>query len=119
MTRLIFVVFLLFFSCAPSSSEDFREKGAAKSYELTKELREIQTRADLKAALPKLRRGFLELAELLLEAREFRAAHPGASVSLPTKECDELFAELSRLYELPEGRDLIESSQIDAVKKLL
>ena len=117
--RRSLVFLLLLSSCALSSVEDFRKEGALKAQALTEELRQIQTRSELQAAAPRLRRRFCEFADLLLEAREFLSSQPNASPLFPTAEGDELFAELSRLYELPEGRELMESIQLDALKKIL
>jgi hypothetical protein len=113
-------LFFLFFlsACAPSSVEDFRYEGEALSRALTREMRQIQTREDLQASLPRLRKKFLKLSDLLLAAREFRSKHPQIEVPPPDFASDELFAELARLYELPGGRELIESAQTEAIEHL-
>ncbi len=106
-------------ACAPSSVEDFRCEGEALSQGLASEMRHIQTREDLRCEMPRLRKKFLKLSELLLAAREFRANHPEIEVQAPSFASDELFAELARLYELPGGRELIESAQCEAIERLI
>ena len=116
-----YVILALLFlcACAPSSVEDFRYEGEALSQALTHEMRQIQTREDLQAALPQLRKKFLKLSDVLLAAREFRSNHPEIEVPAPSYASDELFAELARLYELPGGRELIESAQSEAIQQLI
>jgi hypothetical protein len=119
MKKMLWVIFFCLSSCAPSSVEDFRCEGEAQAKALSCELRRIQTREELQAALPKLRSRFLKLSDLIIAARSFRAKHPEIEPLTASYASDELFAELARLYELPGGRELIESAQMEAVENLL
>lgn len=105
---------LLLWGCAPSSIEDLRWEAEAETRRLAKELKEIDTKEDLNRALPKLKRRYNRLAELLLETRNF----PEKGSGEPSLASEELFVELARLYEMPGGRESIEMAQNEAVRKL-
>ena len=116
--RLLILFVGILTACAPSSMEDFRNEGERAARAMTRELRQIQTRDDLQAELPALRRKFLQMSDLLLKVRAFRSKHPESIASPPSFASDELFAELSRIYEVPGGQELIESAQLEAIEKL-
>lgn len=106
--------FLPFLGCAPSSLEELRCEGEAQTKKLARELQEIDTKDELIKALPRLKKRYNRLADLLLEARNFQ--ENGNSDPSPASE--ELFAELARLYEIPGCRESIETAQIEAIRKL-
>ena len=100
-------------SCTPATLADLRAEGEAETKKLAAELREIENKEELQKAVPRLRKQFLKLANLLIEARGY-PQEEGA----PTLASEELFIELARLYEMPGGRDLIESAEREAVEHL-
>lgn len=108
--------FLLLASCGPMSMRDVRSQADAEVTKLTKVLREIDTKDDLQARLPKIKKGFNHIAELVLEVRSIQEKSP--EFLEPSQVGDELFAELARLYEMPGGRALIETAQSDAIQRL-
>ncbi len=118
MKRYYFL-FLCFSACSSSSVEDFRCEGETQIRALTIELRQIHSRDELRAAIPRVRKKILKLSELLIDVREFLSTHldvdPSPSHSLAG---DELFAELARLYEMPGGKELMETAQIEAIDRL-
>ena len=80
---------------------------------LVVQLRQIETRENLQREVPRLKKQFNKLADLLVEARAY------GSVELePTIVSEELFAEMARLYEMSGCRELIESAQEEAVHRL-
>ncbi|HSX26798.1 MAG TPA: hypothetical protein VLE89_07320 [Chlamydiales bacterium] len=99
--------------CAPSTLGDLRLEGEAETRKLAMELKAIDTKEELSRAVPRLKRRYNRLADLLLEARKFE--EKGGEPSLAS---EELFAELARLYEIPGGRELVESAQEEAVRRL-
>ncbi len=118
MKKCIFAI-LLCISCSPSSAQDFRMDGERQTKELVRELRSVRTYGELQAAVPKLRKRFDALADLMLQAREFLLRQPEGVFFGPSSASDELFAELARLYELPGGKELIESAQAEALARLI
>ncbi len=80
------------------------------------ELRRIETRDELLAALPLIKKRFNQMAALLIDVH--RADLPAGDYPPPSPVSDELFAELARLYELPNGREWIETAQSEAVDRL-
>lgn len=66
--------------------------------------------------MPRLRKQYLRLAKLAVEARGLKER--GADPLGPSPESDELFAEMARLYELPGGKELLVSAQSEALKLL-
>lgn len=100
-------------SCGPSTLSDIRYEGEAETRKLAEELRMIETKEELQKAIPKLRKQFNRIADLLIEAKGF----PKEDLE-PSLASEELFTGLARLYEIPGGRELVESAQVDAVQKL-
>lgn len=109
--KLLFLLFLA--SCGPSTLADLRCEGEAQTKKLAQELSLIETKEDLQKALPKLRKRFNKMADLLIQARAFPKEEGDPSFA-----SEQLFAGLARLYEMPGGRELIESAQSEAVQKL-
>lgn len=107
------LIFLFLISCSPSSLADLRYEGEAQTKKLALELRTIETKEDLQKAIPRLKKRFNKIADLLIEAREFPKEE-----AEPSFASEQLFAELARLYEMPGGRELIESSQMEAIHRL-
>jgi hypothetical protein len=96
-----------------SCFEDLRYEGEAEMRKLAAELRAIDTKEDLQRAVPRLKKRFNRIADLLVEIRVF-----SKEGSAPTKASEELFIELARCYEMAGGRELIESAQTEAVLRL-
>jgi nitric oxide reductase activation protein len=109
---LIFAVLLA--GCSPSTIEDLRCQGEAETRKLAQELKRIESKEALQRSLPRLRKRYNRIAALLLEARKF----PDASPMEPTSASEELFVELARLYEIPGGREMVETAQNEAVHRL-
>jgi hypothetical protein len=112
--------FLLLVGCAPSV-ESCRRDAEATQLAMRRLLSEVQTQQQLKAALPKLRRHYLELARLMV-AVERAYDRDEWLYSEKMESCseisEELRGELVRLYQLPNGRDLMEEAQEDALRLL-
>jgi len=112
--RLIVLLLLFFASCAPSSIADLRVMGETETLKLAKLLHTIDTKDDLQRSLPKVKKSYLRIAELVLQVREFHEAIE----TEPSAASDQLFAELARLYEMPGCRELMESAQGEALQLL-
>ena len=113
MRRFLFI-YLVFAGCTPSSIQDLRFQGEAETRRLASELRAIDTTEELSKALPRIKKRYSKLADLLLQTRKFDSdGSPEPSVA-----SEELFAELARLYEIPGARELIEGAQSEAIRKL-
>ncbi len=108
-----YLTFLFLCSCSPSSLEDLRYEGESQTKKLALELRAVESKEDLQKTLPKLKKRFNKIAELLVEARSFSKGE-----SEPSFASEQLFAEMARLYEMPGGRELIESAQMEAIQRL-
>lgn len=118
MRNLLLASVLLLGSCAPSTVEDFRCEGESQTKAFAQELRKIETRDQLQASLPKIKKRFNRMADLLIAVHQYRMKEPLADLPAPSLVSDELFAELARLYELPNGREWIELAQSEAVDRL-
>ncbi len=100
--------------CAPSSYEELRWEGEAETRKLAAELKALDTKEELAAALPRIKKRYNRIASILAEARKFR----DRTADEPSLASEELFAELARLYEIPGGRELIETAQTEAISRL-
>ena len=105
-----FWILIFLVSCAGAN---LRSEGESQTRKLADELRSIETREELQRAVPRLKKRFNQIAELLIKARSL--PKEGAEPSFAS---EELFIELARLYEMPGGRELIESSQREAIARL-
>ncbi len=108
-----FLMWIFLASCTPATLADLRAEGESETKKLAAELREIESKDELQKAVPRLRKRFLKLADLLVEARGFPLEE-----GPPTPASEELFIELARLYEMPGGRELIEWAEGEAVARL-
>ncbi|MDE3047818.1 MAG: hypothetical protein KGI83_05645 [Verrucomicrobiota bacterium] len=93
--------------------DDVRCEGEAQTRLLAKELRSIETQEDLQKAIPKLRKRYNKIADLLIEAKHVSGEEMDGSEA-----SEELFAELARIYEMPGGREAIELAQAQALQRL-
>ncbi|MES2274172.1 MAG: hypothetical protein V4487_08275 [Chlamydiota bacterium] len=116
--KILLGLLILLAGCAPSSLRDLRYEGESETHKLAVELQKIETTEDLQKALPKLKKKFNKLAGLLIKVREFSKKNPDINETfLPSISGEELFVEMARIYEIPGGRELIESAQSEAVRK--
>ncbi len=122
MIRRIFLgVVLLFFGCNPSNLEDFQHEGASKLRLLLLSLQTIETREELSEKEPLLKKRFEDLANLIIEAREFQEKHPEEELFFlkGNEELNQaLFSEYLRLYHLEGGKEIMERAQREALLRL-
>lgn len=85
---------------------------------LVHDLRTIKTKQDLINISPKLEQRFNELVDVMLKAEQLRAEMGNSFNNQDFALSDELRVELLRIYQLPDGRELIERSQSSSLKKL-
>ena len=109
-----FLLLLLFTACGPSSVSDLRVEGEAETLRFAEVLQMIDTKDDLQRNFSKVKKGYLRMAELMLQVREF---HDAIEME-PTAASDRLFSELARLYEMPGCRELMERAQDEALALL-
>lgn len=114
--RLLFFFLPLLTSCGPMSMKELRSEGDSEIAQLTAILREVDGKEDLVIRLPKIKKEFTKIAELALQVRAIQEKDP--AFLEPSQAGDELFGELTRLYEIPGCRDLIESAQNEAIHRL-
>lgn len=123
--KLIFQLFILIFlltSCGYRSLEDFREDGEWTTRELIAELQSVHDREELIKKLPKLKKLFNELSDIMIAARQYQEKHPSEEEPPFTKRqqatSERLRQELNRIYLIDEGRELIEKAEDEALNKL-
>ncbi len=108
--------------CSPTSLEEYRREGESLCRRFTEELQKIETRDELLAALPNIRRRYEEFVDLMLEVKEFEEEHFGEATD-PWNTSDflaseSLIIEMKRLYQLEGGRELMEKTQREALFRL-
>lgn len=120
MQRLIpVIVALLLWGCSPGSLEDYQKEGESLSRRIISELQSIHTTQELVARAPLLKQHFYSLVDLMIEARLYQEKHPDEEPSFTQETFNELFViELERIYGLERGREIIESTQRDAMNRL-
>jgi hypothetical protein len=100
-------------SCGPASFRDIRLEGEAQTRKLAEELSAINTKEELQRAVPRLKKRFNQIAEVLLKARSVEKE--GIEPSFAS---EQLFAELARLYETAGCKEIIETAQSEAIVRL-
>lgn len=65
---------------------------------------------------------FMQLTDTMIESREYREKHleqePLALSDKDKELSDQLRAQLNRIYQMDEGREIIEKCQLEALNKL-
>ena len=89
---------------------------------MVRELEKIHTREELTSALPRLKKQFAQLTELMVEAKEFQLKHPEEAGIDPGyyehPYAEALKGELERVCKLEGGKELIEKAQREALIRL-
>lgn len=111
---------LALFGCAPSSQKEFQKEGESISRQLLSDLQKIQNTEELIKNQPLLKKRFSDLVDLMIAAREFQEEH---QEEIEPAVFDERFnelivIELSRIYQMERGRELIEKAQREPMNRL-
>lgn len=114
MKKIVLLLILLLQGCTPNSIEDLRCEAQREVLHLAKDLQAIESKEELTGSIARLRRRYNRIADLVIESRKFAPLSPAE----PTWESEKLFIELSRLYEIPGAREIIESAQKEAMSRL-
>lgn len=114
-------LFLLLWSCSPSSMSDFRHEGESRFRTIVQTLQQIEDREQLLRAEPTLKKHFELLIALMIEARKYQQNHPEDALleidqSLPIEA--ELQEELRRIYLIEGAREVVERAQQEALVRL-
>jgi hypothetical protein len=116
--RVLFFSLILLIGCAPSSSQEFRQEGEALCRSLAKDLQKVDSREDLIKMTPLLKKRFLQVAELMMQARAFQRKHAGEAMvedhgDLLASEV--LMMEMKRIYMIEGARKIMEDTQREAL----
>lgn len=119
---LFFLPFLFLFGCSPHSLEEYQYEGEALCRVIALELQKIHSREDLARELPRLKKHFSRLVDLMIEAKEFQRKHFKEESIDPTcydhPSADLLKEQLSRVCRLEGGLEMIETAQREALIRL-
>ena len=119
--NLLFLILFFFVSCSPRSYEDFRYEGEAVARSIAQDLKAVRTKEDLEKILPRLRKKFQKLADLIVALRKFRQEQPPEEACYSAYEAkanEELHSEIRRIYQMPGARQLMEQAQRDALTQI-
>lgn len=110
---------LLLAGCSSHSLEEYQYEGEALCRVIVKELQKVQSKEELAAALPALKKHFHELVVLIIEAKEFQRNHPDEAGIDPAyfehPYAEALKEELIRLCKLEGGKEMLEKAQKEAL----
>jgi len=112
--KVFFVCFLCFCGCSCSNIEEVRRESNHIMEVIACELESVEKKDDLKKIIPSLSDKFERLVDLVILADSLEET----SVQSETKGSSLLFAQMKRIYQMHEGRDLIEAAQLKGLKKL-
>ncbi len=109
-------------ACSPNSSQEFQKAGEEQCLSLLKILQSIETSDQLLSAEPVLKNKFESLVALMIESSRFQQEHPdewqSESVSEVSFVSTSLKEELSRIYLIEGGREVIERAELESLVKL-
>lgn len=118
---ILFISLIVFASCGSPSLEESREEAQGVTRSLVKELQAIHSRAEVIERLPKLKKLFNRLVDVLITAHELKNKQKVDAPLLANEDLllsDSLRGELSRVYGIEGARNLIEKAQQDALYRL-
>jgi hypothetical protein len=118
--RFIFL-FLVFSSCQSRGYEEYHRQAEASTYSLLLVLKKINTRQDLIEQKYVLKNIFSELAELSIKSKEYQIRHDKEKAAFSFKKnqySEELRVEMTRVYNLPDGRKIMEACQQEGLSNL-
>jgi len=119
---LFFLPFILL-GCSPSNLEDYHDESRGVMKQIVNELTKIKSKEKLMESSNKLKKLYLEWADNMIQAKEFKDLHPYQEIpelSPKDKQLNlKLEAELQRLRSIEGGWDVLEKCQQDALNKLL
>lgn len=123
MMRYLSILLLFLFSgCSPHSSKEFQKEGERLCSDLIEILQVVESREQLLAQEKILQKKFASLVDLMVEARLWQEEHPDAeeweNSEMFNQASHLLRQELLRIYELEEGREIVERSEQEALVKL-
>jgi hypothetical protein len=119
--RKKFLFFLFFLaSCSPGSIKEYQIEGEDIAKNIIKILERIESVSDLERDSLKLKKEFISLVKVMIEAKKYQNNHPEeeirASVSLEVSE--NLKKEFMRIYQLEGCQDVMEALQRESLHKL-
>ena len=117
------IKFLLFFSiyaCQPNTPEEFRSEGVSLMRSIYKDLKQVQSKKDLIKKRKKLIKKFHHLCNLVMQIHERKKKYPELFFiqMLPPPESSQLEKEIKRVCSIEGNKELLESYQKSAMKKL-
>ena len=116
------VIAIMLSACAPSSMEEFRREGEAISRNFTLQLQKVETREDLVEMLPKIKKCYEEIVDLMIDLSAFKERHFGEAVDAwyasDQLASETLMIEMQRIYRLEGGKELMEDAQKESLFRL-
>jgi hypothetical protein len=119
--RAIFLSFLFFLACSPSSPEDFQAEGESLCRSLAENLQNIHNKEDALEQFSSLQKQYKKIAHLLALSQEFYDRNPelllnyGEQIAVDDQG---LAKELDRLYKIPGMREVLEKAQKAALQEI-
>ena len=115
------ILALTLVACNPRSQEDFHLEGQAQCRALAEQLQSVNSREELIAHAPVLKKKFHRLTDLIIEARTAQVegdfTHSGTEV-YPEDWSEALRVELRRIYAIEGGKELVEEAQRPSLLRL-
>lgn len=122
MYTIWLVLLFLISGCSPHSSREFQKEGERLCLDLVEILQEVETREGLLAKEKLLQKKFGYFVDLMIQARLWQEGHPEAeeweNTEIFNRASELLRCELSRVYQLEEGREIMERSEQEALVRL-
>ena len=119
MWKKMLAIGLILAGCSSHSLEEYQYEGEAICRVLVKELEKIQTKEELAAIVPKLKKHFHDLVVLIGQAKEYQKKHPEEAEIDPAyyehPYAEALKDEMVRLCKLEGGREIFEKAQREAL----
>lgn len=112
---MYYILLLLFiFGCKSPTGDDLHDQGQAIIHSLVIELQDVETRDDLILKKGQLKKLFNQFVEVLIKTKKTQVTNNEHDIQWS----EQLKEELIRIYSINGAREVIESSQKDALERL-
>jgi len=109
---LCLVIFAL--GCTPSTIDEYRREGESLAIAIASELKKVETKADLEACGPKIKKKLDKLTDLMIASQKIAIDAPKEV----TYGSQQLKKEQMRIYSIEGGKETFEAICSEALQKI-
>lgn len=109
------LLIILMAGCAPSSHEELRSEGEEVCRAFIQELQKIHSKDEVLKHYSSIKKKYRKIASLMADLREMQEWEGESEECRISELSNKLFLELSRAYEIPGVREILEKAQRESI----